>query len=287
MKIAILGSTGMLGHEVERIFQSEGFEVRSVNRDKINAQFASTGEIQASIAGCSWIINCIGIIKTHIAINNSQSVQQAIQVNGLFPHKLADAAKNVGAKVIQIATDCVYDGQKGLYVETDPHNATDVYGKTKSLGEVEADNVMSLRCSIIGKELKGKTSLLEWFLNQPQNATVTGYKNHFWNGVTTSAFGKICTGIIKNDFWVSGLQHVVPADVVTKAKMLFIFKKIFSRHDISINSMNTNVRIDRSISTNNPDINKILWTIAGYREVPTIKCILVMEYGNDASGNQK
>jgi dTDP-4-dehydrorhamnose reductase len=71
---------------------------------------------------------------------------------------LAIFAEDSGAKVIQIATDCVFSGSNGSYLETDPHDATDVYGKTKSDGEIESSAVMQLRCSIIGRENKGKKS---------------------------------------------------------------------------------------------------------------------------------
>jgi dTDP-4-dehydrorhamnose reductase len=268
MKVAILGTTGMLGHEVERVFASEKLDIFSVNRDKIDAQFCSVEEIQNHINGVDWIINCIGSIKSYIHDSNSFEVQRAISVNSLFPHKLAQAAN--GAKVIQIATDCVYDGQKGSYVEADAHNSIDVYGKTKSLGEVNADTFINLRCSIIGKEIKNKTSFLEWFLNQSKNAKINGYKNHFWNGVTTTIFAKICVGIMRNNLQISGLQHIVPADVMNKADMLREFKKIFHRNDIVIDDVCTDVSIDRTLSTNNPELNKNIWNVAGYKRIPTI-----------------
>ena len=101
----------------------------------------------------NWIINCIGVIKPHIDEKVPSSIENAIKVNSEFPILLASAAKKIGAKVIQIATDCVYSGFQGSYIESDLHDATDVYGKTKSLGEVPASNVMHLRASIIGPEV--------------------------------------------------------------------------------------------------------------------------------------
>jgi dTDP-4-dehydrorhamnose reductase len=271
IKVVVFGSTGMLGHEVERVLKNESFDVTLVNRNKIDAQCSSTKDVQASISGYDWVINCVGLIRTHINSQSSLSVRQAIQVNGLFPHKLAEAAENVNAKVIQIATDCVFDGQKGNYTETDLHNATDVYGKTKSLGEVCAKNFMNLRCSIIGRELKNKTSLLEWFLNQPANAVISGYKNHLWNGVTTTAFAKICVGIMRNNLFINNMQHIIPADAVSKSDMLNLFKKIFNRRDIIIEDICTDIGINRTLSTHNFEMNKNIWNAAMYKQIPTIE----------------
>jgi len=268
-KVAILGVTGMLGSALLDEFSD--YDLIKTTRNELDAQNCTVESIARTIDNTVYVINCIGIIKPYIHDNNSFEVQRAIEVNGLFPHKLAEAAKITGAKVIQIATDCVYDGVKGGYKEDDKHNAIDVYGKTKSLGEVSADNFLNLRCSIIGREKKSYLSLLEWFLNQPKGAKLKGFKNHFWNGVTTNAFAKICKGIIQNNAYFSGLQHIVAADSPSKAQMLHIFKEVFKRGDMEIDDINAPIGIDRTLSTNNETQNKNLWHFAGYKEIPSVE----------------
>ena len=270
-KIAILGKTGMLGSEVEKTFLESNFDIITTTRKNLDAQFCTIENIIHIIKNCEYIINCIGIIKPYIHDNNSFEVQRAIEVNGLFPHKLAEAARITGSKVIQIATDCVYDGVKGSYVETDIHNALDVYGKTKSLGEVNAENVMNLRCSIIGREQKSYLSLLEWFLNQPKGAKLKGFKNHLWNGVTTNTFAKICLGIVTSNGFFSGLQHVIPADILSKAQMLHCFRETFNREDIEIEDITADVSVNRTLSTLNKKQNMELWKNAGYKNIPTVE----------------
>ncbi len=270
-KIAILGSTGMLGCTVEKYFKESGQDIISITRNILNAETCNIQDIVKVLDGCNYAINCIGIIKPYIHNDNSFEVQRAINVNGLFPHKLAEASKITGTKIIQIATDCVYDGIKGSYIESDPHNATDVYGKTKSLGEVNSENMLNLRCSIIGREQKSYLSLLEWFLNQPQNARLKGFKNHLWNGITTNAFAKICLGIIQDNTWFNGLQHVEPKDTVTKAQMLHIFKTVFNRNDIEVEDINAQNAINRTVKTINPKKNVELWQNAGYSVIPTVE----------------
>lgn len=271
IKIAILGKTGMLGSELEHFFRQNGFDIVATTRRELDAQNCSVDDIITVLDDCEYAINCIGIIKPYIHDDNSREVQRAIEVNGLFPHKLAEASKSTGTKIIQIATDCVYDGVKGKYTEEDKHNALDVYGKTKSLGEVCADNFLNLRCSIIGREQKNYFSLLEWFLNQPENAQVKGFKNHLWNGVTTKTFAKICKGIIDAHAFKAGLVHVVPADIVTKAQMLHVFADVFNRKDITIEDIDAPVGIDRTLATIHADWNNELWKNAGYQTIPTVE----------------
>src|SRR5262249_51893972 len=158
--------------------------------------------------------------KPYIRDDNAAEVERAVDVNASFPHRLARAAEQTGTRVIQIATDCVYSGTRGQYIEANEHDARDVDGKTKSLGEVNSPAVHHLRCSIIGPELKGHASLLDWFTRQPRGASVRGFLNHRWNGVTTLQYGRICRGIIRQQMALPRLIHVVPADVVSKADLL-------------------------------------------------------------------
>jgi dTDP-4-dehydrorhamnose reductase len=277
-RIAVLGKTGMLGGAVYHILaNSKKHEVIGTTRKELDAYTADVSDIKNVLENCAYAINCIGIIKPYIHDDNSVEVERAIRVNALFPHKLAVC----GVKIIQIATDCVYDGAKGNYTETDKHNAVDVYGKTKSLGEVTAENFLNLRCSIIGLEERNKKSLLEWVLNQPQNAHINGYQNHSWNGITTVAFAKLCRGIIENNEWFHGLQHIVPNDAITKAAMLKIFAETFNRKDITISNIDAGESIDRTISTVNTSRNKELWTMAGYGKIPSINELIaeIKQYG--------
>lgn len=263
MKIAILGSNGMLGSSITKKFRNTKLSVDEFIRPMFDAEKPDLSLLN----GYDYVINCIGIIKPYIHDDNSTEVMRAIKVNAEFPHLLA----KLDSKIIQIATDCVWDGERGKYKESDKHNAIDVYGKTKSLGEVCADNFLNLRCSIIGPEKKNFLSLMEWFLHQPKNASVNGFSNHLWNGLTTDVFSDICIGIVLNNKWFCGTQHVVPKDILSKAQMLDLFAQYFNRSDIKITHINAQTAIDRTLDTENPNINTELWKSAGYRNIPTIE----------------
>jgi dTDP-4-dehydrorhamnose reductase len=226
------------------------------------------------VHGGDYIINCLGITKPHINDDNEQDVTKARLVNSLFPAELAAFAEQAGARVIQIATDCVFSGGKGHYLETDIHDAEDVYGKTKSLGEVVSKNVMHIRVSTIGRELGRSTLLLEWVLSHPQGATIPGFTDHFWNGVTTHHFAKIIRGIIENDAFESGLSHLLPANELSKADLVRQIASAFGRYDLMVKDTDSGKPINRTLSTTNPDFNSQLWLGAGYPEIPTIEQLI-------------
>lgn len=246
INIKIIGSTGMLGSMVAKTFPGS----QPVSRDVFDAESPSYHWYKEG----DWIINCAGIIKPYC-----DDVVRAIKVNALFPHTLPP-------KTIQIATDCVYSGKKGKYVESDPHDALDVYGKTKSLGE--ASHIKNLRCSIIGPEEKTHTSLLDWFL--AQEGEVNGFTNHLWNGITTYHFAKIVQGAIREGVELPPVQHIVPANSVTKAELLRIIAKAYKKK-ITVNDIEAPEAVDRTLDTHNKAMNRRLWKAAGYDKPPTIE----------------
>lgn len=285
--VCILGASGMLGSAVLDVFAQDGaFTLSATVRDEVQAKLlkekypavtvlsldaekVSAEEIEALLKGQDYVINAIGIIKPYIHDNDPKETERAVRVNALFPHNLAKAAK--GATILQIATDCVYSGAKGDYVETDMQDALDVYGKSKSLGEVPAPSIHHLRCSIIGPEPKAHVSLLDWFLGQEQGASVNGFTNHHWNGVTTIHYGKLCLGILKAGFSLSQVQHIVPSGKITKADLLKAFAESYERTDITINPVAAEKVIDRTLDTTQKEANAEIWKAAGYETPPTVE----------------
>ena len=277
MKVAILGSTGMLGSMVRRYLSEQPkYDISVIDRDGgMDAERVTVVGLSRFLSGHQYAINCIGIIKPRIDESDSDSVYDAIQVNAVFPRFLADAAEKVGCKVLQIATDCVYSGITGSYTESSLHDATDVYGKTKSLGEVRSPNVHHLRCSIIGPEPvnppRPVCSLLCWFLNQPAGSMLKGFANYHWNGITTLAFAKLCHGIMREGIVLPSIQHIVPYNAVTKAELLSHFAYFYHRDDISLGEVNASIAINRTLVTSHPITNEILWKAAGHDGPPYIQ----------------
>jgi dTDP-4-dehydrorhamnose reductase len=285
-KVLILGASGMLGSMLVDFLSHERNIVltASVREPGLRMRFETLyptvrweefrfNESRTSFTlldGQEWIINAIGITKPLIRDDDAAQIETAIQVNALLPHYLGQAAKVRGARVLQIATDCVYSGAKGGYRESDVHDALDVYGKTKSLGETYLNGVHHLRSSIIGPEPKDFKFLIEWFRRQPASAQINGFTNHNWNGLTTLQFARLCKGIIEHDLGLPHLQHIVPTGALTKAQMLREFAGAYNRPDILVKDVESPSVIDRTLGTDNAELNRELWSAAGYEHPPTI-----------------
>lgn len=255
--VLVLGATGMLGAMVTRylsvrtphdvwasIRSGEDAHLVPLPAERVIILDANAGEAAlASIFAAvrpAVIVNCIGVIKPHCRDDDPPGVWRAIQVNTLFPYRLAAAARAAHARVIQIATDCVFSGKTGNYEEGAPHDAEDVYGKTKSLGEVRAPHVLHIRCSIIGPERRTHASLFDWFLRQPEKSSVRGFSHHRWNGVTTLQFAECCAALlgagseaIDRLARISSVHHFVPNQAVTKYELLATLARVF-RKDVAI-----------------------------------------------------
>jgi dTDP-4-dehydrorhamnose reductase len=278
-RVLVLGATGMLGSMVADLLSRERqLAVTATARDpqgvppgRVTAWCAFNGADDLDVVReHDWIVNCIGVIKPFIDDADPGRVENAIRVNALLPHQIAAATAASGARIIQIATDCVYSGVKGGYTESDFHDALDVYGKTKSLGEVPISHVSHLRASIIGPEAGSSRSLLEWFLGQPRGASLNGFVNHRWNGLTTLHFAKICRGLITGQAGAVERQHLIPSGDVTKFELLQHFAAAFERPDVDISPTEAASVVDRTLATEHPEVNHALWGAAGYDTIPTV-----------------
>jgi dTDP-4-dehydrorhamnose reductase len=226
-KILVLGVTGMLGHTLfTYLSESEKYDVyataRSVDElgkwflpallEKVTTQ-VDAGDIDSIIRVIGLIrpdviINCIGIIKQ---LPQAENPITAISVNALWPHRLAALCETVGARLIHISTDCVFNGIKGDYKEEDHSDATDIYGRTKSLGELRYPHSITLRTSIIGHELKGQYGLVEWFL--AQSGRVKGFTGALYSGFPTVEMAHIIRDYVIPDEKLNGLYHVSSAGI--------------------------------------------------------------------------
>ena len=221
MKVLILGGTGMLGHKVYQVFRDLFDTWISVRCDagpcarygifdpakivdRIDLSDLESAEEVIKTVRPDAVINCVGILKQTIG---DTSPIEAITLNSLLPHWLQRLSETYGFRLIQLGTDCVFSGRKGLYTEQDEPDPVDLYGRTKLLGEVTGQRSLTLRTSMIGRELRRTVGLLEWFLAQ-EGKTIQGYKRAIFSGFTTSVLAGILADILQNQPDLSGLYHI-------------------------------------------------------------------------------
>lgn len=183
------------------------------------------------------IINAAGITIRKL---EQFSLKQIIFINSLLPNILNDWCEQNNAKLIHFSTDCVFSGYKGNYLETDKTDAIDLYGKTKSLGEVKSENCITLRSSMIGFELYNKTELLEWIFKN-QNKSINGFSNVIYSGITTTLMSKIIIKIITDFPNLTGLYNISSSPI----SKYYLLKKINT-----IFNLNTEIKAIESNSSN-------------------------------------
>ncbi|MGG5253237.1 dTDP-4-dehydrorhamnose reductase family protein [Neobacillus sp. SM06] len=235
MRLLILGGSGMAGHmilnyfrkkkEIEVLFTSRN----SQEKDAIFLDAVQFDEVRRLIEKLrpDVIVNCIGLLNEQAA----RQLTDAICLNSLLPHLLTELADKYGGKVMQISTDCVFEGTKGGYTETDLPDGVSVYAKTKSLGEVTSGRHLTIRTSIIGPEKKQTgIGLFHWFMQQ--SGKINGYQNVLWNGVTTLELAKVIDQSITLD--LSGLYHLTAPVKISKYELLLLLQNVFKKTDVEI-----------------------------------------------------
>jgi dTDP-4-dehydrorhamnose reductase len=222
MRVLILGAGGMLGHKVWEVFRDR-FDCRAALRtplplalfddkrviDEFDATYFDGVARLIAVVAPDVVVNCIGVVKQLAAAHDPIA---SITLNALFPHVVARACAKTGARMIHISTDCVFAGTRGHYREDDVPDASDLYGRSKLLGEVTDDGALTIRTSIIGRELRTSNGLVEWFLSN-RGGSVRGFTNAIFSGVTTAMLARILAAVIEQHRGMHGLYHVAGAPI--------------------------------------------------------------------------
>jgi dTDP-4-dehydrorhamnose reductase len=278
--VLVLGVSGMLGHKVfEVLSEDKELDVwgtvtniekyKAIIPEKFHSKIKSN-VLAEDIALVEKIvqdlqpreiINCIGVIKQN---KKSHDIEQMILLNSLFPQQLAGIANKHSARVITIATDCVFDGKKvGKYLESDLPTAHDAYGMTKYLGELHDGNHLTLRTSIIGHELDSNLSLLDWFLTA-EGETLKGYTKAIFSGLSTLELAKFLKTYIIGKAKYKGLYHL-STDAISKYSLLEIIARVYKKkvilqpdESIDINRALDSTRLRQEMNYSPPEWEKLI-----------------------------
>jgi dTDP-4-dehydrorhamnose reductase len=238
-RILILGGAGMLGHKLCQLYRREfetwctvrsaprgpeGFEIWDRERTITGVDAADFDSVVRAVAEVKpeVVINCIGIIKQ---LKAAKDPIVSLSINSLFPHRLAILCRASSARLIHISTDCVFSGRKGMYTEEDVSDAEDLYGRTKYLGEVGYPGSLTIRTSIIGRELHSTSGLIDWFLCN-RGGKVRGFRRAIYTGFTTQALAKIIADVVRNHPDLSGVWQV-SSDPINKFDLLKLVNDVY------------------------------------------------------------
>jgi dTDP-4-dehydrorhamnose reductase len=252
MRVLILGAGGMLGHKVWQIFRDR-FDCRAAVRTRLPLPLFDDDRVIDGFDAFDFdgvtrliakvrpevVVNCIGVVKQLAAAHDPIA---SITLNSLFPHVVARACAEVGARMIHSSTDCVFSGRRGNYAEDDVPDAADLYGRSKLLGEVSAPH-LTIRTSIIGHELRTSNGLVEWFLSH-RGGSVRGFTRAVFSGVTTATLAQTLADVIEQHPDLHGLYHVA-GEAISKYDLLVMLNEAFDA-GVAI-TPDDSVVIDRSL----------------------------------------
>jgi dTDP-4-dehydrorhamnose reductase len=226
--IVVLGGNGMAGHVLRGWLSEQGCEVIATGRS------GGDGLYPLDLRDTEQLRSLLSTVRPEVVVNAAgllneaaeKRLQEAVWVNSLLPHRLAEYGDELGFRLVHISTDCVFTGLAGSYRESSLQDGTSVYAKTKSLGEVVSPNHLTIRTSIIGPELKRDgIGLLHWFLTR--EGPVEGYSHVFWNGVTTLELARFILWSLGRP--IHGLVHLAAERKVSKHELLLLMKQAFAK----------------------------------------------------------
>lgn len=188
------------------------------------------------------VVNCIGIVKQSAA---AQDAARMVEVNSVFPHRLARICSERDVRLIHISTDCVFSGRRGAYDELDLPDPADLYGRSKLAGEPEGPGTLTLRTSMIGWELETQRGLLEWFASR-DGETVKGFRHAVFSGPTAPELARLIARIADECPELDGHFHAGAAPI-SKHELLVELRRALDL-EIDIEAADE-PRIDRSLDS--------------------------------------
>jgi|SoiMethySBSTD1v2_1073268.scaffolds.fasta_scaffold134381_2 dTDP-4-dehydrorhamnose reductase len=232
MRALVLGATGMLGHRVWRHLSGHMDAYAVVRRpysdlaslgwydeahviDAVDVASDTDLDRAFAVARPDVVINAVGIVKQR---HDASDAVQSITINALLPHRLAALCGSSGARLIHLSTDCVFTGNRGGYSETDVPDARDRYGRSKLLGEVDSEGCLTIRTSMVGREIGSSRGLIEWFLSR-RGETVKGFTRARFSGLTTAELSRVIRRVAQDHPDLRGIWHVA-GEPVSKYDLL-------------------------------------------------------------------
>lgn len=215
--VFLVGHRGMLGTVVRRYLDEQGHRVLTTDV-RFTGGAADPLIEQVKRSDAEVIVNCAGALPSSAVTKAEMLVS-----NASLPLQLG-ACLGEGRLLIHASTDGVFSGERGGYRVDDRPDATDTYGLSKRVGElaIHLGHAVVIRTSIVGTG----GGLLGWLMEQQRD--VTGYTDHFWNGVTTVEWARVCAEMIeRRRSRAPGIVHLTSRPPINKFELLDAAAHIF------------------------------------------------------------
>ncbi len=223
-RIAILGGRGMLGTDLAIICKQQGFDVRAFDLPEFD--ITNYQQLKQAVDAAETVVNCAAYTKVDGA---ESETDLAYQVNAEAVGRLGAIAKESDKWVLHISTDFVFDGQSDRpYIETDPANPINTYGKTKLAGEQLLNNSGCKYCIIRVEWTYGSAGdnfVTKLIQRAKDNKTLKVVDDQFGSPTATTEVAKAISRLLPK--MPEGIFHFASGGCVSRYGMAeFIFDKV-------------------------------------------------------------
>ena len=224
MKILVTGASGLLGADVADYFKEQGNEVKALMGRK-DVDIRDLGAIRQAIVDFKpeVVVHCAGFRDLdYMELHEKES----FEINALGTRNVTLACKEIGAKLVYISSDTVYNGEKQTpYHEYDMPCPVNIYGKTK----LAAENVVK---ELYDKHFIIRTAWLFGFKGHVENNFILGVINNIKNGNSINATtDQICCPSYTHDI-AMGISKMIETDCY--GTYLLTNKGTASRYDVNV-----------------------------------------------------
>jgi dTDP-4-dehydrorhamnose reductase len=258
MKVAVTGGSGLLGSNLALELSDGGHEVTALYRQNPiranqweNSQWEkSSGMAARKSAGacCSeacdltdgaGVARLLARVKPALIVHCAAETnlewcenhpRDSMRINGEVPGLVASIARSIGAGLVYISTDAVFDGAAGGYRETDAVSPVNEYARGKAAGEAavirEMPEALIVRVNIYGWNMRPKNSLAEWALELLRKGQcVPGFHDVTFSPVLVNDLAGWILELIEAGF--AGTYHLASCDHSSKHDFLCELAAVF------------------------------------------------------------
>jgi len=234
-KLLVTGASGLLGNKIIELAQND-YVVTPVH----NTKLLHPKSLKLDITDAIKVLNLFNTLKPAIVIHTASETnvdkcetgrEHAWKTNVEGTHNLADACKKIGAKLVYISTDYVFDGEKGHYKEQDEPNPINYYGFTKLEGERQiishCRNHVILRTSVLYGWHPWKQNFVTWTINAlKQNKELTVVEDHYNTPTLADNLAEMALEAVQKD--LQGLYHASGSQRISRYEFAKQIAKIFN-----------------------------------------------------------
>lgn len=270
MKLIIIGASGLLGGKIIESALKKGFTIYGTY---YNHPINNVNSIKLDLTDKNLIYKTIKNINPEVVINTAALTdvdaceadhELAYNINVEAAATLANASSNVGAQLIQVSTDYVFDGKKGIYSEEDETHPINYYGYSKLISEEKVKSLAKewciVRTSVVfGWGRQHRPNFVTWVINGLRrgmkfNVVIDQYASPTFNSNLADMVVEIIERKLTGLIHTAGLDRIQRYDMAVKIAEVFeLDKKLL--HPVNSNSIEWKAQRPRDSSLN---INKAL-----------------------------